>query len=170
MASASKHHAKTGDYEVEISFEDQQVVLDGAPADVSIEALSDRHLHVLLDGTSYDVFLEEQDRNSYTLVINHVRRQVRVKSERDILLERFGLSESSAVQETEIKAPMPGLVLDVFVKPGDTVESGGSLLVLEAMKMENEIKAASAGSIARVHVAAGDAVGKNDLLIEFAHD
>ena len=61
---------------------------------------------------------------------------------------------------------MPGLVLRVLVEPGDEVEQGQGVAVLEAMKMENELTAPAAGTVAAVHVAAGDAVAKNELLIE----
>ena len=63
-----------------------------------------------------------------------------------------------------IAAPMPGNILDVRVKPGDSVKAGDTLVVLEAMKMENEISAPQDGTIASVNVAKGDTVGSGDLL------
>jgi len=65
----------------------------------------------------------------------------------------------------EVRALMPGRVVEVRVSPGDSVEAGGLLLVLEAMKMQNEIRAVSSGSVTRVDVAAGQAVEGNCLLI-----
>ena len=59
---------------------------------------------------------------------------------------------------------MPGNILDVRVKPGDSVKAGDTLVVLEAMKMENEISAPQDGTIASVNVAKGDTVGSGDLL------
>jgi pyruvate carboxylase subunit B len=61
---------------------------------------------------------------------------------------------------------MPGLVLDILVEEGDTVEAEQGLLVLEAMKMENELKAPSGGIVSAIHVTDGVAVDKEDLLIE----
>ena len=59
---------------------------------------------------------------------------------------------------------MPGNILDVKVKPGDTVKAGDVLLVLEAMKMENEIMAPAAGTVAAVNVAKGATVNAGDVL------
>ena len=66
---------------------------------------------------------------------------------------------------TPIKAPMPGTILDVKVKAGDTVKAGQCLCVLEAMKMENEIPAAKDGTVAQVVVAKGASVNAGDTLV-----
>ena len=65
----------------------------------------------------------------------------------------------------QICAPMPGNILDVKVKAGDSVKAGNTLLILEAMKMENEISAPQDGTIASVNVRKGDVVNSGDLLI-----
>src|SRR5690606_37538113 len=80
--------------------------------------------------------------------------------------ERFGMDTGASAAQREVRAPMPGLVLQVLVAPGDAVEEGQGLVVLEAMKMENELRAPAAGTVAAVHVAPGVAVGKNALLME----
>jgi glutaconyl-CoA/methylmalonyl-CoA decarboxylase subunit gamma len=67
-----------------------------------------------------------------------------------------------------LSAPMPGVILDVGVKAGDTVARGQEIAVLEAMKMQNSIKAPRAGTIAEVCVSAGQAVGHGDPIIRFA--
>ena len=66
-----------------------------------------------------------------------------------------------------LAAPMPGVVLEVSVKPGDAVVRGQQIAILEAMKMQNSIKSPRAGTIAEVCVAAGQAVGHGDALIRF---
>ena len=63
-----------------------------------------------------------------------------------------------------VNAPMPGNILDVRVKPGDSVKAGDVLLILEAMKMENEISAPQDGTVASVNVRKGDVVNSGDLL------
>ena len=64
-----------------------------------------------------------------------------------------------------VNAPMPGNILDVRVAPGASVKAGDTLLILEAMKMENEISAPQDGTIATVNVRKGDTVSSGDLLL-----
>ena len=70
--------------------------------------------------------------------------------------------------EGGIVAPMPGLVLAIKAKEGDTVAAGQTLLVMEAMKMENAIASPYAGTVAKVYVREGDSIGEGDLLVEMA--
>ena len=70
--------------------------------------------------------------------------------------------------EGGITAPMPGLVVAIKVKEGDTVQAGQPLLVMEAMKMENAITASYNGTVARIYVREGDSISEGDLLVEVA--
>jgi biotin carboxyl carrier protein len=83
------------------------------------------------------------------------------------LLKSLGFDDLNAKKVNEIKAPMPGLVLDVRVSEGDTVKKGDAILVLEAMKMENIIKSPTDGIIKKINVKKGVAVEKNQVLINF---
>ena len=74
----------------------------------------------------------------------------------------------SARGEGGITAPMPGLVLTIKVKEGDTVQAGQALLVMEAMKMENAITASYNGTVTKVYVREGDSISEGDLLVEVA--
>jgi biotin carboxyl carrier protein len=74
----------------------------------------------------------------------------------------------SARGEGGITAPMPGLVLTIKVKEGDTVQAGQALLVMEAMKMENAITASYNGTVSRIYVREGDSISEGDLLVEVA--
>jgi pyruvate carboxylase subunit B len=65
-----------------------------------------------------------------------------------------------------LKAPMPGLVIRVLVEPGQSVEAGQGVVVLEAMKMENELKAPAAGVVRAVRAEVGRAVEKGEVLVE----
>ena len=71
----------------------------------------------------------------------------------------------SSDSNKQIIAPMAGTIVKVFVNPGDTVENGDVLLVLEAMKMENDIIAAHKGKIEALHVEAGSIVNSGDVMI-----
>ena len=85
---------------------------------------------------------------------------------REQLMERMGLEDAASSASKELRAPMPGKVLEVLVKEGQDVAEGDPMLVLEAMKMENVLRSAGEGSVGRIHVDAGQAVEKDAVLIE----
>ena len=74
----------------------------------------------------------------------------------------------SAKGEGAITAPMPGLVVAIKVKPGDTVQAGQPLLVMEAMKMENAITASYNGTVTKIYVREGNSISEGDLLVDVA--
>ena len=141
------------------------LTLDGDAADVRLEPLGGGS-YLLREGDRSRVVTVEAAPAGPTVWVDGTPIAVGIKTRADLLLERFGLDTGDAAAEREIRAPMPGLVLRVLAAPGDAVEAGQGLVVLEAMKMENELRAPAAGTVAAVHASAGDAVGKNDLLAE----
>lgn len=84
---------------------------------------------------------------------------------REQLMERMGLEEAGAAASKELRAPMPGKVIDVLVQEGQPVEEGEPVLVLEAMKMENVLRAGGDGVVASILVEAGQAVEKEAVLV-----
>jgi biotin carboxyl carrier protein len=74
----------------------------------------------------------------------------------------------AAKGEGAVTAPMPGLVVSIKVKPGDTVQAGQVLLVMEAMKMENAITASYNGTVTKIYVRDGDSISEGDLLVDVA--
>ena len=102
-----------------------------------------------------------------TLYINGTSIPVEIKSDLNVMLERMGLSADTNVSAGPLKAPMPGMILDVMIEPGSEIKKGDPLLILEAMKMENVIKASVDGIIDTVRIAKGDRVEKNQSLITF---
>ena len=125
---------------------------------------------VSVNGKNYTVSAVEGPDASGKMVvrISGVEREVSILDERALLLHRMGMSSGNDAAELELCAPMPGKVLNVLVKPGDSVNSGDSLLVLEAMKMENVIKSSVSATVEEVPANAGSAVEKGELLIKFA--
>lgn len=107
-------------------------------------------------------FLEKK----YSVKINSNIYEVRILGELDLLIEKMGLSLGNAQAANDIKAPMPGLILDVNVSEGDEVKEGDYLLVLEAMKMENALTAPRDGVVKSISVEKGQTVEKNQLLVE----
>ena len=141
------------------------LTVDGDAVQAHLEPLGGGS-YLLREGDRSRVVTVESAPGSVTVWVDGVPIDVAVKTRADLLLERFGLDTGDAAAEREIRAPMPGLVLRVLAAPGETVEAGQGLVVLEAMKMENELRAPADGTVAAVHAGPGDAVGKNDLLAE----
>ncbi len=78
----------------------------------------------------------------------------------------MGYSDTTDIKTNVLKAPMPGVVLQVHVQVGDTIKKGDPLLTLEAMKMENILKATNESVVKAVHVMIGNSVNKNQVLLE----
>lgn len=123
-------------------------------------------LHLLYNSRSYNAELLEykQEEKLAIIKVNNSIYEVKLKDETDDLLEKLGINKGSQKVQ-QIKAPMPGKVLDIRVKEGDTINKGDGLLVLEAMKMENIIKAPDAAKIKKINAIIGKAVEKNEVLI-----
>lgn len=150
----------------DIAFHDGELTLDDVPVACTFEPVGDGYYSLLIDGRSVPVVIESVDDDILEVTIDGRTTVVRVQDEKDLLLDKYGLAEAAGVAEREIRAPMPGLVLDVMVAEGDAVEADQGLVVLEAMKMENELRAPADGVVQTVHVAPQDAVDKDALLIE----
>lgn len=119
------------------------------------------------NSTDYVELIKMEEGSDIELRINGRKYKVNARNRFDLMLEELGMSLKKSRKISSLKAPMPGLVLDVQVTPGKPVKRGDPLLILEAMKMENVIKAAGAGVVKSIEVNKGDAVEKNQLLIKF---
>lgn len=162
-------HLRTGESELSLDTSDGGLSADGQPLDARLTPLSSTDgaetVLLVVDGTPRVVTVE-RDGSTARVWVDGAPIEVDVRTDADLLLERFGLDADDTAADREVRAPMPGLVLRVLVEPGDEVEAGQGVAVLEAMKMENELSAPAAGTVADVRVAAGDAVAKNDVLVE----
>lgn len=136
--------------------------------ELDAKQINNSNYHILKDDRSFNASILKPDflQRRYEVKINSNIYSVKIQNELDQLIEEMGLSLGSAQQVNDIKAPMPGLILEVNVKEGDEVNEGDYLLVLEAMKMENTLTAPRDGVVKSVSVSKGDTVEKNQLLIE----
>ncbi|WP_298494855.1 acetyl-CoA carboxylase biotin carboxyl carrier protein subunit [uncultured Algibacter sp.] len=125
--------------------------------------------HILKDNKSFKAEITETDFNkkSYQVKVNNNMYNVAISNELDLLIKDMGLSSTTKKQVHAIKAPMPGLILEMQVKVGQEVNENDTLFILEAMKMENSITSPRTGIIKSILAKNGDAVEKNQLLIEF---
>jgi acetyl/propionyl-CoA carboxylase alpha subunit len=144
-----------------------EVVINGSSTTVDLVNIGNGHYHMILEGQSISVEVVETDGKAPQIKIDGRLYQPEVKGETDLLLERLGLNISSKKAVKELKAPMPGLVLEIRVEPGQAVKEGDPLVVLEAMKMENVLKAPGEAVVKSIAVKKGDAIDKNAILIAF---
>lgn len=136
---------------------------------IDISPTSDGNYHILKDNVSYTAKLISIDTIKKTTVveINGRSYSFKINNSLDQLIDEMGLNISNNEVSKEIKAPMPGLILDISVKEGQTIQAGDTLLILEAMKMENVIKAESDAIVEKVHLEKGQTVEKNQVIITF---
>lgn len=153
-----------------ISFENEtNGTLDGKEFSWDVIEVKNGSFHIIKDYKSYNVEVIKADsiEKSFLVSVNGNKYQLQVKDKFDELLKSLGFDELNSKKVNELKAPMPGLVLDIRVAEGDQVKKGDAVLVLEAMKMENIIKSPTDGVIKKINVKKGVAVEKNQVLINF---
>lgn len=125
--------------------------------------------HVLKDYKPYLVEIISQDfiAKKYLVKINNNTYEVAISDALDQLISSMGIERGRTKIVNFIKAPMPGLILEISVEVGQTVKENDPLLILEAMKMENSFLSPRDGIIKAIAVQKGNAVDKGQLLIEF---
>jgi len=152
-----------------ISIFDNNIEVDGELWNWDLVELNRNIYHLIKDSRSYIIELMAADygKKRVHIKINGVLFEADVQDKYDILLEKLGMNQDANSSNLEIKAPMPGKILEVLVSKGQEVKKGDQLLVLEAMKMENMIKSAGDGVIAAIYVKKDMNVEKNQVLIQF---
>ena len=152
----------------EVEFKGDQVLINGKKSEIDMVRLIHNKFHILDQNRSYNIEVLHADfsKKSFEIKVNDTIYNLQLEDELDTLLEKMGMTASGSQKMDHVKAPMPGLVLNVFVREGQIVHKGDNLLVLEAMKMENIIKASGTGTVKSVKVNQKQAVQKNQLLIE----
>ena len=155
----------------ELNFNNGKVVgtLNGKAVEADILNVGNQEYHLLLNNRSYNILLVKADysEKKLTVKVNGKKYTLDVKDKYYELLHNLGLDNIASKKINDIKAPMPGMVLNILVGEGQAVKKGDSLLVLEAMKMENVLKSPTDGVIKKVVATKGNAVEKNQLLIQF---
>lgn len=145
------------------------IQLNDEPFAWDIVRLTDGRFHIIRNHESFTAELLELNaaEKIVSLKINGHVHTVKLKDRFDLLLEKMGMTSAISAKVNTIKAPMPGLIVGVSVHPGDAVQKGDAVLVLEAMKMENLIKAPGEATVKVIKVAPGDRVEKGQVLVEF---
>jgi biotin carboxyl carrier protein len=154
-------------YKVEPSKKEGFVIINNEEKEVDAIQVGPNTYHLLVDSQSVTIEVVDADSANPEFMVNGKPYKPTVKTETDLLLERLGLNIKAKKELKELKAPMPGLVLEFRVSPGDVVNEGDPLVVLEAMKMENILKSPGTATVKAMEVSKGDAIEKNQVLITF---
>ncbi len=143
--------------------------LNGTAVEWDLIEVHENTFHIIKDNKSYNATLISFNAEEKTMVLNVNGNdyEISIKDKNDLLLQQLGISAKSSSAIQSIKAPMPGLIINVSVNVGDEVKKGDTLLILEAMKMENVIKSPRDGKIKKVSVQLRNPVEKNQVMLEF---
>ncbi len=133
------------------------------PVDLSLKPGSPC-MHLLIEGRSYPCTFREEE-NLVVLNIRGREYRFEVLSKRRKRIRDLGFTGEEEVSSKNVVAPIPGLVVEVEVSEGDTVEAGQGVVIMEAMKMENELKAPATGVVKVVKVGKGTPVDQGQVLV-----
>lgn len=153
----------------QISHTEKGLQLNDQPLEWDLATLPAGGFHIILNNQAHKAELVEylEEEKTYLIKLNGKTLSVKLKDRYDLLLDQLGMSDLANQKINQVKAPMPGLILDIKVAPGDMVKKGDQLLILEAMKMENVLKSPGDGQVQAIVVKKGDSVEKNQVLIQF---
>lgn len=155
-------------YEIELG-EDALLHIDGQSFNADLQRIGKLGLYsLLLDSKSYEVHVQETERNGYRVMVSsqgYEGYEVQVLDERAYRASQVSGASAGGAGDSAIKAPIPGLVVKVLVEEGAEVAAGQTLVILEAMKMENELRAPRPGVIATIKAKPGNSVNQGDVLV-----
>ncbi len=152
---------------ISFTIEGSHISCNGAGLDFHVIRQAPGRLVVKTGNSVREIFYSDSG-SSIDLSGLNTSVTVEVLSDRELLLRSLDTGESARHRHSEIKAPMPGLVVSINVKNGDSLKRGGTLLILEAMKMENEIRTPSDVTVSEVLVQKGDIVEKDQVIVKLA--
>ena len=135
--------------------------INGSPYRVVVQKSDEESVELEVNGTPYLVELEAKKKKT----ISSIQRQVPSSEQREVAAKPAVTRTAVAAGSVVINAPLPGVVLDIKKKVGDAVKKGDTVIVLEAMKMENNISAPADGTISKISVEKGASVLEGTELI-----
>ncbi len=145
-----------------------QITLNGEIINTDMRQMLDTTMYsIIVDNQSHDVRLSEGE-GVYLVQLSGEIFEVVVEDERTRRLAGIKSSPAAVTGEAIIKAPMPGVVVEVLVRQGQQVKRGDIVLILESMKMQNEFKAPRDGTVHAIRVEPGDKVEQNAILLTIA--
>jgi biotin carboxyl carrier protein len=146
------------------------IEVDGSPVAAHLEEVEGTPVYLLtIAGTLHRLaVVRREGRGQFSIWTDDNRFEVEAIDERRRAIRDMTATSAAASGPAPLVAPMPGLVVRVNVQPGDEVQPGQPLVVMEAMKMENELRSTAAGKVSAVHAQPGAVVEKGSVLIELS--
>jgi biotin carboxyl carrier protein len=142
-----------------------EVKLNGEKLNYDLQKLNYQNYLLRINNTYYEISSEQVNNEKFSFLVNGIKVDLIARTE---LQERaknlIDASKSSLSSTVDINAPMPGMILKINKNNGDEIKKGDSVLILEAMKMENDLKSSVTGKIKKLFVSEGNAVEKGDRL------
>ena len=139
-----------------------RAIVDGQPVEADAVEVAPHTYSILLGGKSHELRVSPLPDGSLKILSTQTEFLAQVIDPRE-WRGRHGAAEVEGRQQ--IVAPMPGKIVRILVKAGDTVELGQGLIVIEAMKMQNEIRSPKSGAVEKIIAKEGDAVNAGDVLL-----
>ena len=161
---------ENSEYDINLEYRSEKyyAVINGREVEIDCTKLGESRSILLIDGQSLEVDVRANGYDSSrTAFIRGQEIPVEIEDYNLAQLKKTAGMSSQSKMDSVLKAPMPGLILDVKVQPGEAVTKGKPLVIIEAMKMENIIKASGNGTVKSITVKKGESVEKDDKLLEF---
>ncbi len=163
----NKYFASIGEKEISFTISDDGILgIDTFRYFSKVEKINKHHYKIISDNAEQNVIVNNYENGNYGLLVDGVYVDLKIQSPLQKYAEELMEKSVSAHKHHIVKSPMPGMVLKIKVEVGTHVKKGESVMILEAMKMENEIKTHADGIIKKIFVSEGAAVEKNVQLFE----
>jgi biotin carboxyl carrier protein len=145
-----------------------KITVNSKVYEVEIENINARPVIAFVDGDRFEVMPAHGDQAEARKEADERKNKAEKKSFNPNQPAVVAPAPNQALSGNTQTAPLPGTVIEVFVKPGEKVEAGQVILIIEAMKMKNSIRSVYSGTIGEVLVSAGQSVAHKQALIKFA--
>jgi pyruvate carboxylase subunit B len=162
-----KYFLSRGNQTREAEVDGDAIRLGGADLSVEVRDLAGGGRFLVRLGDRNAVGFAARRDGAWEIQLEGRHYRILVDDERRHRIRRLAAETGQAAGPAELRAPMPGLIVRVPVEEGAEVRQGDSLIVMEAMKMENELRAEGDATVARVHVREGETVDRDELLVTF---
>jgi biotin carboxyl carrier protein len=145
---------------------EKKIKYQGKTVDIKLREDPNGFSYIVWKNKKYMLDVIEKNQNRYTIMINGVWHSFTVETPISLKRRRFLEQQGDSSSTMSVEAPMPGKIIDILVEEGAEVKEGESIIILEAMKMQNEIASSVSGVVKSVAVKKNDTVMKDDVLIE----